>query len=719
MTDESDARNKVADYLRGLGFVESMVTTHIPTSGDQEIDFVIYRPDRKALAIVEVKSGSKDYPRSRDSKLRFHPYVRQAQFLADQIKAPYYLLSDGKSFFWFMTDSSGWPRLLEEPINPATPADIVGEGTSKEELVRSLQELQQFVFWRGGEARSEETAIVILAKLLKEAGHDGLFETIRDSLWSQLSLPFFSEPGISAILSEVLKPRKTGRNLSDALKVIEHLNFTNTNSKVVLTAFDETILRYQPDGAPWRINRWLADLMARLARPSKQGLVLDLSASFGDVLAGIQISFPKTQLAGITSSPLSAIWAKIQQLVLKNTDETILKGSVIPKEVMNANIFNPPNCIVTAPSFGGKTHDSMFESNLHWAGVRHIEDLILELALDWIAPGGRVVMLVPEGLLFSSGKRLLTRQFLLNHSCLRGVISLSPGLLSSTSALKTSLLIFEKDQPNSYPTFFASLESFKHSNTFDSREIPSVKLVLDEFEKYEKDSSTYIGSKTRVISGNLLDPNDLTAGNYLSDSTGSRQTSEYPLVSLEDISKKMLRGKSIRLRERGDAPVIGPAMIRSLDLDRSALKKTNFSELPLNAPSVEPGDILLNLIGTHLGEAAMVGEDLAGSFISGHVALVRPDTASVFPEYLAIALNGQVVKTQIGQLFTGSLIRGLPLNRLKKLVIPLPDLNTQNQIVYAVTRAREKLEQVRKSASTLEADYLELVQSVTSEGVTE
>jgi type I restriction enzyme S subunit len=176
---------------------------------------------------------------------------------------------------------------------------------------------------------------------------------------------------------------------------------------------------------------------------------------------------------------------------------------------------------------------------------------------------------------------------------------------------------------------------------------------------------------------------------------------------------------TIKLREYGDIPVIGPAAIRPLELTLSAINKTSSVDLPANAPTVEAGDVVINLIGNHLGEAALVGADLAGNYISVHVALVRPDRSKIYPEYLAIALNGEYVQRQIAQLFTGALIKGLPLNKIKKITLPLPSLNAQRQIIDVISRAHTALDNAKKELSVLETRFSDLVRTVTSGRVRE
>lgn len=721
MTEVNEMKQAVTAYLIGLGFDESSIASEVGTGRKERIDFVIYRKDQRPLAIIELKARGKDYPKSKDSKLRFHPFVRQAQFLADELKAPYYSVSDGFSFYWFTTDSSGWPRLLEHPITPSITHERESTESSQEDLTRSLQELQQFLFWRGGTARPEETAIVILAKLMSELGNDALSNTIID-FREQTSMPLLSEIGFSPSIWNLVRPHRIGKSLSDALKVISHINFTSIEPRIVLSTFDKTILGYQADRGPWRIDRWLADFMAQLARSVEARSVLDLSASYGDILAAVRLNNPNAELAGIIRHPLSALWAQIQQLLLKNMGRVIFSGDQIPRQVMMQEVIPQPDCIITAPSFGAKVQEEYDRSILSESGVRHVEDLILELALEWVAPNGRIVILVPDGLLFAGGKRQLTRHFILNNSSLRAVISLAPGLLSSTSVLKSSVLVLENKALADLPVFVANLDSFEEQDTFDSREISSVREVLDQFWEFESGLTISRSTplrKSRVLQSAQLDPNDLTAAHYLSATLEEKQRSRYPILSLERVAKKLTRGRSIRLRENGEVPVIGPAVIRSLELDRAAIRMASRVELLPNAPTVDSGDVLLNLIGTHLGEASLADPEMAGIYISQHVALVRPNTSVIEPEYLAIALNSKDARQQIEKLFTGALIKGLPLHRLKQLTIPVPDLDTQREIIAAIRKVKQELDDAKRHAKVLESKYLELVRTVTSEGVPE
>jgi len=721
MSTETKARQQITSYLMRLGFPEGVITPDVMTRRGQRADFVIYRRDKKPLAVIEVKSHDRDYPDRREPKLRFHPYVRQVQLIADQLKAPYYLLTNGDSFLWFATDRAGWPRLLDEPITPELVFEAGRYRLAKEDLVRALQELQRFLFWKAGMARSEETAILILAKLMSEAGDDNLKQILLNSSDDRTQLSLFYAPlALPTLLSQLIRREKDTSHWAEAFDLLRDINFHDADPKDVLRAIDETLLNPRMTQDRLRVSRWLADLLVRLARIEEGDVVLDPCNSYGDVLAAAKLHTDDASLWGITDLQRPAVWAQIQQLVLGNHKQSILLGGRLPYDIRKSDKVPQPNRIVTAPSFGGKIDEGEGRTFLYRSGIRHVDDLYVELALDWVAPEGRVVILVPETLLSAGGKRALTREMLIYGARLRAIISLAPGLLSPFSVLKSSILVLDKGSfAEPYEVFMARVDEFEEEETFDSREIPEVRGVLEQFSRWEEESVAEDLKTARIVKTSDIDFGNLTVTNYLHEALDQKQRSPFPFFGLQNVSEQIRRGVTIKLREYGDVPIIGPAAIRQLELTPSAINKTTSVDLPSNAPTVEVGDVVINLIGNHLGEAAMVGADLAGSYISVHVALVRPDRSKVHPEYLAVALNGEYVQRQISQLFTGALIKGLPLNKVKRITIPLPSLDVQRQIIDVVSRAHTALENAKKELSTLEGRFSDLIRTITSGRVRE
>lgn len=114
--------------------------------------------------------------------------------------------------------------------------------------------------------------------------------------------------------------------------------------------------------------------------------------------------------------------------------------------------------ILANPPFTGKVDskrisdnlDRIYPSQLDENGNRksitvQSELLFLERIIYMLEEGGKACVIVPEGVLFNSGKvHQATRKLLLTDCTLEGVISLPSGVFLPYTGVKTSILIFKK-----------------------------------------------------------------------------------------------------------------------------------------------------------------------------------------------------------------------------------------------------------------------------------
>jgi type I restriction enzyme, S subunit len=140
----------------------------------------------------------------------------------------------------------------------------------------------------------------------------------------------------------------------------------------------------------------------------------------------------------------------------------------------------------------------------------------------------------------------------------------------------------------------------------------------------------------------------------------------------------------------------GKRFIRSLDVQMNRIGDEDivFVNPPDNAEAhrteVAAGDVLLTITGSRIGRVAAVPTALAGSYVSQHVAILRP-RASLLPTFLAffMSLEGggqrQIAKSQYGQTKPG-----LNFEQIRDFRVPIPPLAVQGKFV-ALTQDTEKL----------------------------
>lgn len=324
MNNETTTRNKVIDYLKRLRFSETEIQIDIESDKGKTVDAIVFNENNNAIIVVELKKDNINLPKENDKTLRFNPLVRQLQLVADRFKAPYYLISDGAVFMWFKTDDTGLPLLINEPSSREELIDSSEEEQEAERLTSLFDDLKRFLFWKGGNARTEEAAFLVLSKLRSDRGDATLRNYLLESQtdYNQLSLFGSQQPvdqQFSDYLLGLIKHNKNNNHLANAFHMLDQVNLRSIDPQVVLKAIDSAFLNAQVTKEKSKIYRWLADFMVRLADPRNEKTVLDISSNTGEILAATKMYSEDCFVYGATDQQLSALWGQIQQEILVNS----------------------------------------------------------------------------------------------------------------------------------------------------------------------------------------------------------------------------------------------------------------------------------------------------------------------------------------------------------------------------------------------------------------
>ena len=102
---------------------------------------------------------------------------------------------------------------------------------------------------------------------------------------------------------------------------------------------------------------------------------------------------------------------------------------------------------------------------------------------------------------------------------------------------------------------------------------------------------------------------------------------------------------------------------------------------------LKKNDILITTRG-NIGNVAIVPERHEGSNINAQIVLLRCNK-DWEPLFLLYVLTSNDVKRQLNELVTGTALKQLSVNSLKKIEIPLPELKIQQKIASILEKADE------------------------------
>jgi type I restriction enzyme, S subunit len=146
----------------------------------------------------------------------------------------------------------------------------------------------------------------------------------------------------------------------------------------------------------------------------------------------------------------------------------------------------------------------------------------------------------------------------------------------------------------------------------------------------------------------------------------------------------------------------GVPFIRSANLhsDRIQLRLDNLALVqPIETEEarrtrVRAGDVVIGITGANVGWVGLVDNHLIGSFISQHVALLRP-TPLVSPEWLAYSLLSPRCRQQLLGSQYGGTKQQLSLEDLKEVVISMPGRREQDYVTGQLKRMADVVAMLR------------------------
>ncbi len=139
--------------------------------------------------------------------------------------------------------------------------------------------------------------------------------------------------------------------------------------------------------------------------------------------------------------------------------------------------------------------------------------------------------------------------------------------------------------------------------------------------------------------------------------------------------------KYVKYSNTGHIIALRGLNVKNGKLDLSDVKYVDQSDFSkLDRSKLHIGDMLFTYVGT-IGQVALIDEE-DKYYLAPNVALIRVNKEIMLPEYMKYYFqSGQFWKTQILRLLQSSSMQNIPMEKIRKFVIPVPTLSEQRKIV--------------------------------------
>jgi type I restriction enzyme M protein len=329
---------------------------------------------------------------------------------------------------------------------------------------------------------------------------------------------------------------------------------------------------------------------------------------------------------------------------------------------------------------------------------QNTEILFIERCLDYLRPGGRMGIVLPDGILTNSTLQYV-RDFVLEKAQILGVVSLPQGAFTHYGAgVKASLLFLRKKEEDeilsqNYPIFMAIARHIGYDTTGrpDKNEFPEILEVWRDFKKDNR-VDFFANAPLCFALGRGEIESRFDSFYHKPEFRKLHKIAEQREAStLAEIAIKMVDGPFGSQLLRKDYVEKGIPFLRVQNVKENYIDLNDIVYINQEAherikrSAFKPGDIVITKTGW-LGIAAVLPKTFLEWNIRGDLAGIRLKS-DINPYYAVIFLNSKFGRNLISQQASGSTRPRVILKNLKKVPILFPPRQIQDKIVSLMDEA--------------------------------
>ena len=508
------------------------------------------------------------------------------------------------------------------------------------------------------------------------------------------------------------------------VEILQDFSFTKTDLDAKGRAFEKFLgMVFRGQFGQYFTRREIVEFMVDMLGPTKDDTVIDPACGSGGFLLytmdrvrkraeevykssprtidEIYWNFPRDSVFGIDNNDRIARVAMMDMVIhddghtnIENNNALFDYSRFSPKRDIKPGKYT---LLMTNPPFGAKeSNPEILE--LHELGSKikkrksqRSEILFIERCLDLLRPGGRMGIVLPDGILTNSTLQYV-RDFIERKARILSVVSLpQSAFVPAGAGVKASLLFLRKknyysEDIGNYPIFMTIAEHIGYDATGrpDKNELPK---ILEEYKEF-------LEGKREFNPGFVVTKDELEKRwdpFYYKLEFRKENYDKYPVKKLVEICDKIFCGpfgtaiKSSAYVEKG-IPFIRITNIKLGEFDDSDLVYiTERDSQRLASYVLNKDELIVSQRGT-IGNVCWIPDYIERCNISANTIGIKP-SLSINPKYLSsflISDNGQM---QFRRLVSGHIQNKITTDDVKSIKVPLPPLEVQDKIANIMDEA--------------------------------
>jgi type I restriction enzyme M protein len=503
------------------------------------------------------------------------------------------------------------------------------------------------------------------------------------------------------IFKNAYLPYRDPETLKLFLKTIGEFEYTHSEKLGDAFEYLLSIMGSQGDAGQFRTPRHIIDFLVEAVDPNKTDTILDPACG----TAGFLISAFKrikeknnNQLTpderkklirnfiGYDISPDMVRLSLVNLYLHSFSDPHVIEYDTLTSEerwndTFDVILANPP---FMSPKGGIRPHKKFTVTS------SRSEVLFVDYIAEHLNPNGRAGIIVPEGVIFQSGKAYRELRKMLVEEYLYAVVSLPAGVFNPYSGVKTSILFIDKAiAKKTNKILFVKIDNDGYSlgaqrNVIIGGQFLEALQELNRFKDTIKNCTDFRNTNlaqavniSRISEGEQF---NLSGKRY--NSSQDLTHIKYDVVSIGEIFETSSGGTPLKKHsdyyKNGTVP-----WLRSGEVAQGFIKDANIyiSEDGLKNSSAKIFPINTVLIAMYGATAGQVGLLKFESSTNQAICGVYPNDKAI-PEYLYLVLKSQ--KEYMIELSGGGAQPNISQKIIRDLRIPLPPLSTQEEIVVEI-----------------------------------